>query len=235
MNKVFFLIALLAFTSHADNLQRLGLGGNTVGGDGVNPFAAPSSGSDPFARPKTGTASIKKNFYVSKVGKRGTSETRESLIELFAKVKRSVELDRSSIIDGKVLQNLEGDLYLVGWGDRFVALQVASGQRYVDGDSIVVPVQGIGDHEYGDTQGAKRRILKFKAVSADSYVFTREEFISRLKQGESFQTSMFEEITCQPCSGAGYTGSSLDRTKKACRRCKGTKVEMGNVAYKLSW
>jgi hypothetical protein len=203
-----------AASIHAD---RLGLGFNS------------------FTPSRAQTSSISKHFYVSKVGTRGADETRESLIELFAKVKRSVELDRSSIIDGKVLQNLEGDLYLVEWGDRFVALQVASGQRYVDGDSIVVPVQGIGDHEYGDTQGAKRRILKFKAVSADSYLFTREEFISRLKQGESFQTSMLEEITCQPCRGSGYTGSSLDRTKKPCRRCKGTKVEMGNVAYKLSW
>jgi hypothetical protein len=187
-----------------------------------------------------------KVFEVSKVGK-----DKSRLLSIFSDVQKYEAGGDAPSEKFHVLQRLSpkyllvhpmcwrysvasGSAYQVPNRDKTYGLVTSNPKNVVDGETVEVNASEETDeiYEYTSTSGAKRsvRIIKEQGKQ-DKKVLAKDEFVKKLREGETWLLPGGIQQKCGDCFGDGEL-SSMQKYAQ-CKSCKGT----GSVAvdYLVKW
>lgn len=148
----------------------------------------------------------------------------------FQKLGQSIKL--------KLVQNIAKQKYLAELGDQLIAVDLQDGRKFADDTWIGVNIQDTGEiYEYIAVLGNKKSVRLYREVKAPP-LLTIEEFVTRLKKGESFIIEITApKIPCRICEGTGVVtdNSSNGGRKFRCTTCNGTSGSQSSAHYRVLW
>ena len=103
----------------------------------------------------------------------------------------------------------------------------------VDGEELekILTIESEEIYEYTAAIGAKQSVRVLKEIKdTELKLMTQEEFVQRLKGGETWTLRRHEEKKCNPCFGAGKLGSL--QGGGTCKECKGKGIISNDVLVK---
>lgn len=135
----------------------------------------------------------------------------------------------------KVIQNIAEGAYLVSIGKKNYVM-MRHGGILTDDTELDLVVTDTGEvYQYTSVLGAKKTVGIIK--EAEDSLMSREEFISRLKAGESFTLPLkVGERGCKKCYGRGKTGGGLSGPPaRVCTICDGGKKIPITKTFRIQW
>ena len=124
----------------------------------------------------------------------------------------------------EILQTIQSRVYRVRAGERTYLLEIPTEKKYADGEFVDVDARPTGEvYSYTSVTGAKITI----PVAEIPERMTKEEFLTRLKTGDSFEITVYTEPVCNVCKGRGKVFNASKRAlakaeKSKCKSCDGT-------------
>ena len=198
---------------------------------------------DPFTNPNfknpAGFSKSTKEFRVSKIGVAGATEKREKFLHLWSLLQNDSDATTYTL---RINQALKADngmfLYIaVGAGDTRELGTIAvllKKKDLLEAATVTVTLKRVGIWDGENAVGVASKLPYYKEIDPkerNPNLPTREEFLERIKLGETYTVTEKVEGGCYECMGNGDMGAM--HKNKVCSKCQGS----GNsaVIWTLKW
>lgn len=141
----------------------------------------------------------------------------------------------------QLVQNIAGQKYLAQLGGQLIAIELLeSHNKYADDTRIEVRIEDTGKiYEYIAILGNKKSVRLYREQEQKAPpIMTIQDFVARLKKGESFIIQIDgRKIPCRVCGGTGKVtdNSSKESRKILCDTCDGSGGSHSSAQYRVLW
>lgn len=152
------------------------------------------------------------------------SEKFERIYQEVSNLVYEEDINKTNPWSVEILQTIQSRVYRVRAGERTYLLEIPTEKKYADGEFVAVDARPTGEvYSYTSVTGAKITI----PVAEIPERMTKEEFLTRLKTGDSFEITVYTEPVCNVCKGRGKVFNASKRAlakaeKSKCKSCDGT-------------
>ncbi|MEI6605698.1 MAG: hypothetical protein WCP35_10345 [Verrucomicrobiota bacterium] len=186
-----------------------------------------------------GASKVSKEFRVSKIGVTGATEKRQKFLQLWSLLQNDSGANTYTLSINQVLKPDNGMFLYIAAGsgnprELGTIAVLLKKKDLLESDSVTVTLKRVGIWDGVNAGGAASRLPYYKEVEEaekNPNLPTREEFLERIKLGETFTVVEKVEGGCYECMGNGDMGAM--HKNKVCVKCQGS----GNAAvtWTLKW